>query len=150
MIWKHFDQLMCMSLFIETKPLQDLTNARTLSLPSSEEVSGRLIRRKREPTCYAEPKLNRLGFKLFLPMTFLVLQNPALLSYACSPGLDPLSLCLSSVPLTLHVSVSPSATVWLSRNSALVSMHVQASGNKLSKNNFPHQTKTSLSRLCMW
>ncbi|XP_035422303.1 shugoshin 2-like [Cygnus atratus] len=43
---------------LETKPLQDLTNARTLSLPNSEEVSGRLIRRRREPTCYAEPKLN--------------------------------------------------------------------------------------------
>ncbi|XP_035187146.1 shugoshin 2-like isoform X2 [Oxyura jamaicensis] len=40
-----------------TKPLQDLTNARTLSLSSPEEVSGRLIRRRREPTCYAEPKL---------------------------------------------------------------------------------------------
>eukprot|EP00075_Anas_platyrhynchos_P027659 XP_027316912.1 shugoshin 2 isoform X1 [Anas platyrhynchos] len=41
----------------ESKPLQDLTNARTLSLPSSEEESGRLIRRRREPTCYKEPKI---------------------------------------------------------------------------------------------
>ncbi|KFP60653.1 hypothetical protein N322_08256, partial [Cariama cristata] len=41
----------------EIKPLQDLTNARTLSSSSSEEVSGRSFRRRQHPASYAEPKL---------------------------------------------------------------------------------------------
>ncbi|KAM9548134.1 uncharacterized protein ACIB01_008942 [Guaruba guarouba] len=41
-----------------TRPLQDLTNASTLSSCSPEGMTGRSSRRKREPGCYREPKLN--------------------------------------------------------------------------------------------
>ncbi|XP_026709054.1 shugoshin 2 [Athene cunicularia] len=43
----------------EIRPLQDLTNARTVASSSLEEVTGYLPRRRRDPACYAEPKLNR-------------------------------------------------------------------------------------------
>lgn len=79
-IWNHFDQTMWMSPFADARPLRDLNNARILSYSSSEEASGRSSRRKRKPTCYKEPPINRLGFKLFLPKTVLMLQ-PLLCSH---------------------------------------------------------------------
>ncbi|XP_054065446.1 shugoshin 2-like isoform X1 [Rissa tridactyla] len=42
----------------EIKPLQDLTNMRTVSFSSLEEAPTRSSRRRQHPTCYAEPKLN--------------------------------------------------------------------------------------------
>ncbi|KGL81301.1 hypothetical protein N309_05331, partial [Tinamus guttatus] len=41
----------------DTWPLQDLTNVGSLCSPSSEEALGRRPKRRREPACYAEPKL---------------------------------------------------------------------------------------------
>ncbi|XP_063018349.1 uncharacterized protein LOC134421395 isoform X1 [Melospiza melodia melodia] len=42
----------------DTRPLQDLNNARVVSHSSSEEASGRSSRRKRKPTCYKEPSIS--------------------------------------------------------------------------------------------
>ncbi|XP_025905200.1 uncharacterized protein LOC112955932 isoform X2 [Nothoprocta perdicaria] len=42
----------------EICPLRDLTNAGTLCSPDSEEALGRRSKRRRDPACYAEPKLN--------------------------------------------------------------------------------------------
>ncbi|XP_050195840.1 LOW QUALITY PROTEIN: shugoshin 2-like [Myiozetetes cayanensis] len=42
----------------EVKPLQDLNNTRILPCSISEEVSGHSSRRRRNPTCYKEPRLN--------------------------------------------------------------------------------------------
>ncbi|XP_066045884.1 shugoshin 2-like [Chamaea fasciata] len=41
------------------RPLRDLNNARVLSPSGSENASGRSSRRKRKPTCYKEPAINR-------------------------------------------------------------------------------------------
>ncbi|KFP91986.1 hypothetical protein N311_09558, partial [Apaloderma vittatum] len=41
----------------EIRPLQDLTNARTLSSPTLEDASRYSSRRRRDPPCYAEPRL---------------------------------------------------------------------------------------------
>ncbi|KAM4897233.1 uncharacterized protein FYW23_005067 [Sylvia borin] len=41
------------------RPLRDLNNAGVLSPSGSEETSGRPSRRKRKPTCYKEPSINR-------------------------------------------------------------------------------------------
>ncbi|XP_026647483.2 uncharacterized protein LOC102065823 [Zonotrichia albicollis] len=43
----------------DTRPLQDLNNARVVSQSSSEEASGRSSRRNRKPTCYKEPSIGR-------------------------------------------------------------------------------------------
>ncbi|XP_014809576.1 PREDICTED: uncharacterized protein LOC106895013 isoform X2 [Calidris pugnax] len=42
----------------EIRPLQDSTNVRTVSSSSLEEVSKCLSRRRQQPVCYTEPKLN--------------------------------------------------------------------------------------------
>uniref|UniRef100_A0A8C3XF10 Shugoshin C-terminal domain-containing protein n=1 Tax=Cyanoderma ruficeps TaxID=181631 RepID=A0A8C3XF10_9PASS len=41
------------------RPLRDLNNARVLSPSGSEEAPGHSSRRKRKPTCYKEPPINR-------------------------------------------------------------------------------------------
>ncbi|XP_041328804.1 uncharacterized protein LOC121356451 isoform X1 [Pyrgilauda ruficollis] len=74
------------------RPLQDLNNARVLSHSSSEDASGRSSRRKRKPTCYKEPSINRLGFKLFIPKTVPMLQ-PLLCSHVLT--LQGWTLCCS-------------------------------------------------------
>nr|XP_054492768.1 shugoshin 2 [Agelaius phoeniceus] len=43
----------------DIRPLQDLNNARVVSHSGSEEASGCSSRRKRKPTCYKEPSINR-------------------------------------------------------------------------------------------
>ncbi|XP_071418474.1 uncharacterized protein [Pithys albifrons albifrons] len=42
----------------EIRPLQDLNNARILSYSSSEGVSGHSSKRRRNPACYKEPRIN--------------------------------------------------------------------------------------------
>ncbi|NXA48463.1 SGO1 protein, partial [Nothocercus julius] len=42
----------------EIWPLRDMTNAGTLHSPGSEKALGRRSKRRRDPACYAEPKLN--------------------------------------------------------------------------------------------
>ncbi|KFP90503.1 hypothetical protein N311_05512, partial [Apaloderma vittatum] len=41
----------------EIRPLQDLTNARTLSSSILEQASRYSCRRRRDPPCYAEPRI---------------------------------------------------------------------------------------------
>ncbi|KAM4776319.1 uncharacterized protein ACIQIH_009577 isoform 1-T1 [Cyanocitta cristata] len=43
----------------DIRPLRDLNSARVVSYSSSEEASGCSSRRKRKPTCYKEPPINR-------------------------------------------------------------------------------------------
>ncbi|KAL9848135.1 uncharacterized protein GJ701_006642 isoform 1-T2 [Geothlypis trichas] len=43
----------------DIRPLQDLNNARAVSHSGSEEASGCSSKRKRKPTCYKEPSINR-------------------------------------------------------------------------------------------
>lgn len=121
-IWNHFDQTMWMSPFADTRPLRDLNNARVLSYSSLEEASGRSSRRKRKPTCYKEPPINRLGFKLFLPL--FSCSNPcSAVIYSLSRA--GLSVSLFKVLLTLCVLwPSSSTTVWLCQNSASARMDV--------------------------
>lgn len=101
MIWNHFAQTT--SPFTGIRPLRDLNNARVLSHSGSEEASGCSSRRKRKPTCYKEPSINRLGFKIFLPKTSTMLQ-PLLCSHV-------LPLQGSSVALFKDLTILCSVTL---------------------------------------
>lgn len=134
-----------MSPFAEIRPLQDLTNAKT---PSISEVSRRPSRRRQDPGCYTEPKLNRLGFKLFLSVTVPTLQ-PLICCHVLT--LQGWTLCCSVFKFLLpfvFLWPSSSTTVWLSQNSALAQMHVQASVNKLPTMLFPSLNQVHLLADC--